>query len=75
MTFPPELVGDKGQRYEVSATGYPKDGTSVIGWSGTIEGAAQLADAIGQAPGCTSTTIFDREEQKEVVTRFRGALR
>lgn len=55
-------VGDRGQRYEVRAVGYPKEGKSVIGWSTTPEGAKQMADAISLAPGCTATEVFDREK-------------
>jgi hypothetical protein len=69
-------VGDRGQRYEVRAIGYPKRHTdSVIGWSDDLEGAEKMAAAIRLAPGCTSTTIFDRKEQKNVITRFAGILR
>lgn len=68
-------VGDRGQRYEVRATGYPKRDEAVIGWAGTLEDADELASAIRQAPGCTSTTIFDRQENKPVIMRFAGILR
>lgn len=69
-------VGDRGQRYEIRAVGYPKrDGEAVIGWATTLEGADEIASAIRQAPGCTSTTIFDRQENKPVITRFAGILR
>lgn len=69
-------VGDRGQRYEVRATGYPDpDGTAVVGWAETLVAADSLADAIRKAPGCTSTEIFDRQEGKPVITRFAGVLR
>lgn len=73
-------VGDRGQRYEVRSTGYPKslmnaDGYAVIGWAPTLEGADKLAAAIRLAPGCTSTVIWDREEDKQVIRRFAGILR
>lgn len=68
-------IGDRGQRYEVRATGYPKDEKSTIGWAATLEGADELAAAIRQAPGCTSTEIFDRQENKSVITRYAGVLR
>lgn len=71
----PHNVGDKGQRYEVRATGYPKDEESVIGWCPTIEGAENMAKAIRTAPGCLSTVIFDRQENKQIVRRFAGILR
>lgn len=68
-------IGDRGQRYEVRATGYPRDETSVIGWSSDLHGAEEMAAAIRKAPGCTSTTIFDREQNRQVITRFAGVLR
>jgi hypothetical protein len=60
----PHNVGDKGQRYEVRATGYPKDEESVIGWCPTLELAESMAAAIRHVPGCLSTQIFDRQENK-----------
>jgi hypothetical protein len=71
----PHNVGDKGQRYTVLATGYPKDAKSVIGWCPTLEGAEKMAAAIRLAPGCLSTEIFDRQEHKTVIKRFAGILR
>lgn len=68
-------VGDRGQRYEVRATGYPKAEKSVIGWSDTVEGADGMAGAIRHAPSCTSTEIFDRQDGVPVITRFSGAMR
>lgn len=68
-------IGDRGQRYEVRATGYPKDGESVIGWSDTLDGADQMAAAIRLAPSCQSTLIFDREEGKPVIRMYAGILR
>ncbi len=71
----PHNVGDKGQQYEVRATGYPSDGENVIGWSATIEGAQRMMTAILKAPGCTSASIFDRELNATMITRFGGILR
>jgi hypothetical protein len=68
-------VGDIGQRYEVRATGYPKAEESVVGWAGTLDGADNMAAAFRLAPGCTSTTIYDRQEQRAVITRYAGVLR
>lgn len=68
-------VGDRGQRYEVRSTGYPKTDESVIGWATTLEGADDMAGAIRQHPMCTSTSIYDREEDRKVITRYAGALR
>lgn len=60
-------VGDRGQRYEVRATGYPHEGQqSVIGWSNHFAGAVSMAAAIHKAPGCIATEIFDRVEQNVV---------
>ena len=62
MTLPPERIGDKGQRYEVRATGYPKPRKSVIGWFDDLGRARRMAAAIAKAPVCTGTEIFDRTE-------------
>jgi hypothetical protein len=53
-------VGDRGQRFEVRAFGYPKAGKSVIGWSDDLAGARRMATSIGKAPSCTETEVFDR---------------
>lgn len=72
----PHNVGDRGQRYEVLANGYPKDQTdNVIGWSDTLEGADRMMSAILRAPGCTSARIFDRQENCGVIKRYGGILR
>ena len=71
----PHNVGDKGQRYEVRMTGYPKEGENRLGWSDDLAGAEGMMEAILSAPGCTSATIFDRQEQRNVITRFGGILR
>lgn len=69
-------VVDKGQRFEVRATGYPNaEGENVIGWTDNGERAAAMMSAILKAPGCTSASIFDRQENKTVITRFGGVLR
>jgi hypothetical protein len=68
-------IGDLGQRYEVRATGYPKTEQSVIGWTHTVDAAEKMSAAIRLAPGCTSTEIFDRQNDKPVITRYAGFLR
>lgn len=68
-------VGDRGQRYEVLANGYPKNQTdNIIGWSDTIEGATQMMEAIILAPSCTSARIFDRVDQIGVDKRYARTL-
>jgi len=69
MTLRPEQIGDRGQRYEVRATGYPKKEKSVVGWSHDKIGALRLAAGISLAPGCTSTEVFDRLTNQIVVER------
>jgi hypothetical protein len=39
---PHSNVGDRGQRYEGCASGYPKAEQTVIGWSEGIEGAETM---------------------------------
>ncbi len=68
-------VGDRGQRYEVRATGYPKDDESVIGWTDDLHRAEKMAAGIRLAPGCVSTTVFDRIENEPVIKMYAGILR
>jgi len=68
-------VGDRGQRFEVRSTGYPKMQTSVVGWADTLERADEMASAFRAHPSCTSTVIFDRQEERPVITRYAGMLR
>jgi hypothetical protein len=59
--MPHTNIGDRGQRYEVRATGYPKKGEeTVIGWAETEMGAHQMAAGIRKHPRCTGTRIIDR---------------
>ena len=54
-------TGDKGQRYEVSAFGYPiEQQWCVIGWTENTSTAATMAKAIALAPGCIKWKIRDR---------------
>lgn len=73
----PHNVGDKGQRYEVRASGYPKEAENIIGWSDALKGAERMAAAIRLAPGCTSTEIWDRQGDQPVmlIRRYTGVLR
>jgi hypothetical protein len=75
VTLPPERIGDKGQRYEVRATGYPKKEESVIGWHPDLDGAARMARAIRSHPCCTSTVIWDRHQNVQVIRSYAGTLR
>lgn len=59
MTMKP--TGDQGQRYEVSAFGYPIElQWCVIGWTEQIASAKTMASSIGKAPGCVKWKIRDR---------------
>jgi len=60
-------VGDRGQRYEVRARGYPSKEESVIGWAADLPGAKAMAQAIQKAPGCKSTTVHDRQHDNALV--------
>lgn len=54
-------TGDKGQRYEVSCSGYPfADQDCIIGWVETMDGVERMTSALRQAPGALSITIRDR---------------
>jgi hypothetical protein len=61
-------IGDRGQRYEIRATGYPKPDKSVIGWATTLAGADDLAASVRRAAGCASVEIFDRHDNRVVKT-------
>lgn len=68
-------TGGKGQRYEISSTGYPVDEAMVMGWSDTLDGALKMAAAFRLAPGCLSTRIRDRWGKEFDVTQYAGELR
>lgn len=55
-------TGDRGQRYEIHAIGYPKEGDCVIGWAVTAMAAFKMASAILLAPGASSAYVLDRED-------------
>lgn len=71
----PHRVGDQGQRFEVRATGWPADKETVVCWTATVEAAHSLMTSILKAPGCRRATIHDRQEKKDVITRYGGPLR
>jgi len=71
----PHAVGDRGQRYEIRATGWPKEGKSVIGWWSKLDGADEMMASLLKAPSCTSVEIFDREKNEVAIVRFGGVLR
>lgn len=63
MTFPPEKIGDKGQRFVVQTTGWPK--SDVMGWqnagySDTKDGADRMMEVFGQCTGVVHIRIVDR---------------
>ncbi|SMH42230.1 hypothetical protein SAMN02982922_2717 [Mesorhizobium australicum] len=54
-------TGDRGQRYEVSSTGYPLEGqVCIAGWTDILPDAERMAAALRLAPGCTAASIRDR---------------
>ncbi|NTF67729.1 hypothetical protein G6L81_07410 [Agrobacterium rhizogenes] len=52
--------GDKGQRYEIYAIGWPLEEKTIIGWAESAAGADRMAAAARLAPGCKRTEIRDR---------------
>ncbi|MEA3537654.1 MAG: hypothetical protein U9R73_00825 [Pseudomonadota bacterium] len=63
MTLPPEKIGDKGQRFVVQTSGWPR--TDVMGWQNagyaeTHEGATQMMRAFAKCPGVKHVHIKDR---------------
>jgi hypothetical protein len=67
-------VGDRGQRYEVRMTGYPRDGENTLGWSDTIDEAERMLESIMLAPDCVSATVFDRKGQCRVLMLVKTHL-
>lgn len=65
--MPHPATGDQGQRYELRAQGYPKDGENVIGWSNDLVWAMTACISICKAPSCKSATVFDRTENETVM--------
>ncbi len=62
MTFPPERIGDKGQRYEVQ--GLRRDGTwQTVGWAETD--APVFADAVILDPKYIDVRVIDRAQEPE----------
>ncbi len=54
-------TGDKGQRYEVKAFGYPFENQNcTIGWAEDLDAAKRMALSIAKAPGCVKWSIRDR---------------
>lgn len=78
MTLPPESIGDKGQRYAVSAVA--EDGLiQGVGYSDTEFGAQLMADAMREHPTYNRPMITDRRPDPSHIGRWpaepRGALR
>lgn len=75
-------IGDKGQRYEISCTGYPFEGEkTVIGWTEQLPEAERMATGLRRAPGATSVHIRDRWKatpewgDSQTFTMYAGVLR
>ncbi|MEO1725035.1 MAG: hypothetical protein AAFR84_21880 [Pseudomonadota bacterium] len=66
MTLPRHRIGDKGQRFELQAEGWPADGWNVIGWDDDRSRLEMRGVAIRHAPSCTDVRIIDRHTQEAV---------
>jgi hypothetical protein len=79
MTMSPP--GDKGQRYEISAFGYPfEQQWCIIGWVETMDGVERMMHSLTLAPGATSVKVRDRWKATpawpdDTFTRYCGVLR
>jgi hypothetical protein len=60
MTLPPEQIGDKGQRYEVTYFDTDAGKRRTFGWTSTLAGARSLAQAIDLHPTMDEPMIMDR---------------
>lgn len=54
-----------GQRYEVRATGYPRDGESIIGWFNDEMIAHTKASALLRIPTCSNARVIDLYTMRE----------
>jgi hypothetical protein len=63
----PHTAGDRGQRYEIRATGWPKGTQSIIGWTNSRAEAEQMARGVLKAPGCKTAEFEDRQEKTVIV--------
>lgn len=67
-------MGDRGQRYEIRAIGYPVVGSSmVVGWVDTLDSASRVGQMVLKMLGCL-VKIYDRRETSAVVVQFPGAM-
>lgn len=64
MTFNPDHIGDKDQRYEVIAYGWPTSGKCVVGWAEKLKGAVKLLRIASTAPGFQKGYVRDRKTGK-----------
>lgn len=60
MTLPPEKIGDKGQRFEVTYWDSDKQMRRTFGWADKMEAAEQFADVIRLHPTMGLAEIKDR---------------
>lgn len=62
MTLPPERIGDKGQRYQIKYISAQDDmeDDRTLGYSTTLSGAEQMADAWRRHPEKYFVWIVDR---------------
>lgn len=67
MTFRPDQIGDKGQRYEVryAVAGMQLDEFKVVGWSNSRSGADQLVAAWQLRPSVHCVWVIDRQPHLE----------
>lgn len=59
-------VGDRGQRFEVRAAGWPFEHESAIGWTMTVDAARSMCVGTLRAPGCKYALINDRETKETI---------
>ena len=61
MTLPPELIGDKGQRYKITYTDVETADQMDYGYANSFEGAQKLLKACRLWPIVADAEIVDRE--------------
>ncbi|MCR6673256.1 hypothetical protein [Devosia ginsengisoli] len=66
MTLPPERIGDKGQRFALYATGWPKDGANEIAYGDDKWKLADMGYALLARPGVGEAWLLDRRTNEKI---------
>jgi hypothetical protein len=59
--FPAEMVGDKGQRYEITVYDVTQNKRVVVGWSDDKRSAENMGTAAAKRPSWNNPQVRDRK--------------